>query len=65
MSDEVKHVIERIEILPTDTEEEAHIKTLRACHQILNHPEVDWTIIEIVMRYLLVSMDWFSEAIEP
>ena len=65
MSDEVKHVIERIEILPTDTEEEAHIKTLRACPQILNHPEVDWTIIEIVMRYLLVSMDWFSEAIEP
>ena len=65
MSDEVKCFMERIEILPTDTEEEAHIKTLSACSQILNHPEVDWTIIEIVMRYLLVSMDWFSEAIEP
>ena len=65
MSDEVEYFMERIEILPTDTEEEAHIKTLRACSQILNHPEVDWTIIEIVIRYLLVSMDWFSEAIEP
>ena len=65
MSDELKPVMERIEILPTDTEVEAHIKTLRACYQILSHPEVDWTLIEIVMRYLLVSMDWFSEAIEP
>ena len=65
MSDELKPVMERIEILPTDTEVEAHIKTLRACLQILSHPEVNLTLIELVIRYLLISMNWFGETIEP